>query len=135
MKKLNKKGFTLMEMLIVIAIIAILIAIAIPTFMSQLEKAHERTDLANARSLKSLAATKFLSDELTFAEGEDEVTIYLAEDGQSTSDSEGIEYTSTKYGKGTAISATVDKNGMVEVNCADIAGGVAGEGAEEGEGG
>ena len=51
MKKLkNSKGFTLMEMLIVVAIIAILVAIAIPTFNNQLEKAREATDLANLRS-------------------------------------------------------------------------------------
>ena len=51
MKKLkNSKGFTLMEMLIVVAIIAILVAIAIPTFTGQLEKAREATDLANLRS-------------------------------------------------------------------------------------
>ncbi len=51
MKKLkNSKGFTLMEMLIVVAIIAILIAIAIPTFTNQLEKAREAADLANIRS-------------------------------------------------------------------------------------
>ena len=51
MKKLkNSKGFTLMEMLIVVAIIAILVAIAIPTFSNQLEKAREATDLANLRS-------------------------------------------------------------------------------------
>lgn len=50
MKKLkNSKGFTLMEMLIVVAIIAILVAIAIPTFTNQLEKAREATDLANLR--------------------------------------------------------------------------------------
>ena len=39
-----------MEMLIVIAIIAVLIAIAIPLFSSQLEKTREATDLTNVRS-------------------------------------------------------------------------------------
>ncbi|MFR0788502.1 MAG: prepilin-type N-terminal cleavage/methylation domain-containing protein [Vescimonas sp.] len=38
-----RTGFTLMEMLIVIAIIAVLIAIAIPVFSSQLEK-NQRSD-------------------------------------------------------------------------------------------
>lgn len=40
--KQNKNGFTLMEMLIVIAIIAVLIAVAIPVFASQLEKTEKR---------------------------------------------------------------------------------------------
>ena len=48
--KQNRNGFTLMEMLIVIAIIAVLIIIAIPVFASQLEKAREAADLANVRS-------------------------------------------------------------------------------------
>jgi len=50
MKKNNNKGFTLMEMLIVVAIIAVLVAIAIPVFTNQLEKAREATDAANIRS-------------------------------------------------------------------------------------
>ena len=62
MKKMNKKGFTLMEMLIVIAIIAILIAIAIPTFTSALEKSRQRTDMANVRSLKSLVIADYMSE-------------------------------------------------------------------------
>ena len=49
-KKLNKKGFTLMEMLIVVAIIAVLVAVAIPTFTSSLERSREAADLANVRS-------------------------------------------------------------------------------------
>ena len=46
----NCKGFTLMELLIVIAIIAVLAAVAIPTFSAHLEKSREATDLANVRS-------------------------------------------------------------------------------------
>ena len=52
----NKKGFTLVEMLIVVAIIAILIAISIPMVSSSLEKARVATDRANARDAISLAA-------------------------------------------------------------------------------
>lgn len=48
--KQNRNGFTLMEMLIVIAMIAVLIIIAIPVFASQLEKAREAADLANVCS-------------------------------------------------------------------------------------
>ena len=48
--KKNEKGFTLMEMLIVVAIIAVLVAIAIPTFKSSLDKAKAATDAANIRA-------------------------------------------------------------------------------------
>lgn len=58
--KQNKNGFTLMEMLIVIAIIAVLIAVAIPVFASQLEKAREATDLANVRSAYVQVSTEAL---------------------------------------------------------------------------
>lgn len=51
MKKNNKKGFTLAELLIVVAIIAVLVAIAIPIFTSQLEKSREATDAANLRDV------------------------------------------------------------------------------------
>ena len=46
----NKKGFTLMEMLIVIAIIAVLVAIAIPIYSSQMHKAKVSADMANVRA-------------------------------------------------------------------------------------
>ena len=52
LKKLrrNKKGFTLAELLIVVAIIGVLVAISIPIFTAQLEKAREATDAANIRA-------------------------------------------------------------------------------------
>ena len=49
MKK-KRKGFTLAELLIVVAIIAVLVAIGIPIFTSQLEKSREATDAANIRA-------------------------------------------------------------------------------------
>lgn len=49
-KKLNKKGFTLAELLVVVAIIGVLVAISIPIFTAQLEKAREATDVANLRA-------------------------------------------------------------------------------------
>ena len=53
--KMNKKGFTLIEMLVVIAIIAILVAIIVPTVTSATTKAKAATDAANLRSAKAVA--------------------------------------------------------------------------------
>ena len=61
MKKNNNKGFTLAELLIVVAIIAVLVAIAIPVFTSQLEKSREATDLANLRSAYAECAAEILT--------------------------------------------------------------------------
>jgi len=62
MKKNNKKGFTLAELLIVVAIIAVLVAVAIPVFNAQLEKSREATDTANLRSAYGEAVAAYLAD-------------------------------------------------------------------------
>lgn len=49
-RKHSNQGFTMAELLVVVAIIAVLVAIAIPVFASQLEKSREAVDLANTRS-------------------------------------------------------------------------------------
>ena len=48
--KRNIRGFTLAELLIVVAIIGVLVAISIPVFTKQLEKSRESVDFANMRS-------------------------------------------------------------------------------------
>lgn len=49
-KLLNKKGFTIVELVIVIAVIAILAAVLIPTFSNVIENANETATLQEARS-------------------------------------------------------------------------------------
>ena len=66
MKK-NNKGFTLAELLIVVAIIAVLVAIAIPIFTSQLEKSREATDLANVRSAYAEVMAAAITEDTTSA--------------------------------------------------------------------
>ena len=67
--KINKKkGFTLAELLVVVAIIAVLVAISIPIFTSQLDKAKASTDAANVRAAKAAAVSDYLSNEKTDAE-------------------------------------------------------------------
>ena len=62
MKKFNKKGFTLIEMLVVIAIIAVLVAIIIPVVGSSTTKAAAATDAANLRSIAAEVATDYLDN-------------------------------------------------------------------------
>ena len=66
MKK-NNKGFTLAELLIVVAIIAVLVAIAIPIFNSQLEKSRESTDIANVRDIYAEVSVGLLDGTLVDA--------------------------------------------------------------------
>ena len=87
-KMKNKNGFTLMEMLIVVAIIAILIAIAIPTFASSLNKARVATDEANIRAGYASVMADVLMNEndKTATTGETEKVYTLKVDGSVDSD-------------------------------------------------
>ncbi len=60
----ERKGFTLAELLIVVAIIAVLVAVAIPVFTTQLEKSRDATSVANIRSAYAEAMTDYLTGEV-----------------------------------------------------------------------
>ena len=60
--KMNKKGFTLIEMLVVIAIIAILVSIVVPTVSNSTMKATAATNAANLRSYKAELAIDYLDN-------------------------------------------------------------------------
>lgn len=62
MKKKND-GFTLSELLVVVAIIGVLVAISVPIFSQQLHKARVATDWANVRSYYSQLQYDFMETE------------------------------------------------------------------------
>lgn len=77
----RNRGFTLMEMLIVVAIIAVLAAVAIPVFNGSLHKAKVAADMANVRAYYAELQTQLILTgeadqteiryltEITFADG------------------------------------------------------------------
>ncbi len=129
MKKSNiKKGFTLAELLIVVAIIAVLVAVAIPIFNAQLEKSKEATDIANLRSAYAEAVATYLSDgsvttpitvgENTYSVGvstnattyEADVTVQCTNGGKSKNYSRGT-YTANGAASGTGTGSTASSSG------------------------
>lgn len=78
----DQKGFTLVEMLLVVAIIAILIAVSVPMVNSTLDKAKQATDDANARDAAVLGSIEYLqhADETTFTGGD--YIYYVSDNGK-----------------------------------------------------
>lgn len=62
MKKHNKKGFTIVELVIVIAVIAILAAVLIPTFSNLVKKANLSNDQQNVRNMNTALAVEVIPD-------------------------------------------------------------------------
>ena len=95
----NDKGFTLAELLIVVAIIAVLVAVSIPIFTSQLEKAREATDVANFRAAKAAFIVAVLDETIT-SEKAGKTFYYHADTGVINQDQP------SPYGEGTTSDPT-----------------------------
>ena len=102
--KRSCRGFTMLEMLVVVLIIGILAAIAIPVFTSQIERARERTDEANLRSAGSLAVSDYMVEERSGS-----VTYYFASDISGIA----IAYMQITTDAGTVSETCSDASGVI----------------------
>ena len=118
LEKRGKKGFTLMEMLIVIAIIAVLVAIAIPIFTAQLEKSKEATDMANIRSAYAEVTTAYLSDTAAHAATvnlQSNTTDWKSDPNAKIAGVKASEVIGSDTSAQTTIDVTVSASGVVKI--------------------
>lgn len=127
-EKMNNKGFSLVELIIVIAIMAILIVVLAPQYLKYVERSRNSTDLQNATTIKTAVETYAADPQATkaFLAGETfKITVgptssSVATDvasgavAQAISDA-GLVIGDIKCSSKTAWS-TYDINGKVETN-------------------
>lgn len=114
-------GFTVMELLVVVAIIAVLIGISVPVFTRQVDQARLSTDKANARSAYAAATAEYMNEGNTGT-----ATYYFnAETGAVSKDVAGIE----PYGQydgdadydvgGVAVNGNASVGGILQMAARD----------------
>ncbi len=75
MKKMNNKGFSLVELIIVIAIMAILLVVLAPQYLKYVERSRNATDLQNATQIVDAMQIYAADPESTVAPAAGSVTI------------------------------------------------------------
>ena len=116
---MNKKGFTLIELMIVVAIIGILAAIAIPQFSAYRVKSYNTKATAELRSAYTACQVYFSTEEGSTTCGIDgmhnqkffnssDVTLNITDDKLDT-------WTATAKHNASNVTYTIDPNGTVTV--------------------
>lgn len=126
-KKLNNKGFSLVELIIVIAIMAVLIGVLAPQYLKYVEKSRESADLDNYEVILTGIETYAANPEAVITAGEtivctkgNAVTVAAGSSIETALKDSGVNYgaikmKSEKYGKAT-ITVTND-NGYLKFTC------------------
>lgn len=84
-RKMNNKGFSLVELIIVIAIMAILIVVLAPQYLKYVERSRNSTDLQNATEIVTALQVYATDPEATVAPAAGSITIGTADQTINTS--------------------------------------------------
>lgn len=63
-KKMNNKGFSLVELIVVITILGVLVGIAIPQFLGYVDRTKRNSDIKNAQEIATVLMAE-IADEAT----------------------------------------------------------------------
>lgn len=122
-KETGRSGFTLAELLVVVAIIAILVAVSIPIFTSKLEEARVNTDIANERAAKAAAISDYMQSDQPemYSRYYDAQNGSMVEINENTSMPKGYNQTNrttglNKKNNGVIIVNITSENGKLNIN-------------------
>ena len=108
MKKSNKKGFTLVELIVVIAIMAILAAVLVPTVVNKINDAKESA----AKSDLSTVANAIQSEIIAITTGTPDTNNKYVKEGTGDNVDK---VAGVKTPKGAGADATVQEDGKVKI--------------------
>ncbi len=121
MKVKSKKGFTLAELLVVVAIIAVLVAIMMPVFGKSRADAIQAKDAANIRSeiarqvVEKMSALDYAGTVINVAMTKTDLGIQSSIDGADDTDPKGTDITVEFTGSSGATTIYVDENVKVTI--------------------
>lgn len=105
MKKMNNKGFSLVELIVVIAIMAVLVGVLAPQFIKYVESSRRSTDISNAQNIQSAVLADIANGVIT-GSGTTNLTTSGANGTNVSSISEVLTTKGNPAGVGTAFSFT-----------------------------